>query len=277
MRMPDRTPVAAIAALFLMALPASAGPPFLTDDPEPVEFGRGEIYLFSTLDRTPDGSAGVGPAVEFNWGLARDLQLHLVVPAAYASPSRGARAAGFGDVQLGFKFRVLEETGQAPQIGLFPSVSIPAGDAARGLGSGGTLVELPVWGQKSFGAWTTYGGGGYAVNKGPGGRDYFFGGWLLQRQLDERWMLGGEVYSSGRSGHDSPGSTILNAGGQLTLPRGFSLLFSVGRSVAGAGHTVAYLGLYFTWGGARGSTASALEKGAGPGRSGPLWAGRVVK
>ncbi|MGH8155734.1 MAG: hypothetical protein ACREP0_10970 [Rhodanobacteraceae bacterium] len=47
---------------------------------------------------------------------------------------------------------------------------------------------------------------------------------------------------------DQPGYTVLNAGGYLNFTPGFSLLFSAGRSIAGARHTVAYLGLYWTWG-----------------------------
>ena len=45
-----------------------AGPPFLTDDPEPVPFKHWEFYLFSTVDATRKGTNGTGPAFEFNVG-----------------------------------------------------------------------------------------------------------------------------------------------------------------------------------------------------------------
>ena len=45
---------------------AFAGPPFRTDDPIPVDFHHGEIYLFSTGTRDAEGTSGLGPAVEFN-------------------------------------------------------------------------------------------------------------------------------------------------------------------------------------------------------------------
>jgi hypothetical protein len=62
--------------LFVFALcgasgaPVFAGPPFRTDDPQPVDFRHWEAYFFSTLDKTSDGRAIQFPAVEFNWGAA---------------------------------------------------------------------------------------------------------------------------------------------------------------------------------------------------------------
>jgi hypothetical protein len=63
-----------------------AGPPFLTDDPEPVPWHHYEAYLFSTVDRGLDTSSWVLPAVEFNMGAAPNLQLHVVIPGAYLTP-----------------------------------------------------------------------------------------------------------------------------------------------------------------------------------------------
>ncbi|MGD1148642.1 MAG: hypothetical protein ABR961_11905, partial [Thermoanaerobaculaceae bacterium] len=41
-----------------------AGPPFLTDDPEPVDYRHWETYIFSTYDRSFGATAIQGPAVE---------------------------------------------------------------------------------------------------------------------------------------------------------------------------------------------------------------------
>jgi len=43
-----------------------AGPPFQTDDPEPVEFRHYEFYLFGNTDSTPIETDIAGPAAEFN-------------------------------------------------------------------------------------------------------------------------------------------------------------------------------------------------------------------
>jgi hypothetical protein len=111
----------------------------------------------------------VGPAVEFNWGALPNVHLHIIVPAAAILPANnlslapagtGPRAFGLGDIELGIKYRFVQETKHRPMIGTFTMFEIPTGSAARGLGVGKTWYKLPLWVQKSFGPWTTYGGGG---------------------------------------------------------------------------------------------------------------------
>src|SRR5476649_1156326 len=77
-----------IAGLFLVfatALCTRAGPPFMTDDPEPVDLNNWEAYVFGQGDRTADENAVSDPALELNYGIARNTQLHLVAPIANAS------------------------------------------------------------------------------------------------------------------------------------------------------------------------------------------------
>jgi hypothetical protein len=242
-------------SIFLMALAAIlvsrwvlAGPPFLTDDPEPVAYRHWEAYVFSTYDGSFDATGIQGPALELNVGAAPDLQLHLVVPWVWNQPSGSLMRSGWGDVELGLKFRFLQETEQGPQMGIFPMAELPAGSASRGLGNGRAWFKFPFWIQKSWGPWTTYGGGGWAINHAPGQRGHAFGGWLLQRDLNEKVTLGGEIFTQGADAEDTRGFVIANVGGFINLTPGFSLLFSAGHTVQGDRHAVAYLGLYWTWG-----------------------------
>jgi hypothetical protein len=70
-----------LSALWLIPTVSTlAGPPFRTDDPIPVDYHHGEVYLFSTGTRDSDGTGGVGPAVEFNYGILPDTQFHLIAP-----------------------------------------------------------------------------------------------------------------------------------------------------------------------------------------------------
>lgn len=232
----------------LLTAPALAGPPFLTDDPEPVPYQHYETYIFSSYDNSAAGVSAVGPAVEYNIGAAPELQIHLVVPLAYFSPPGGASAYGLGDSEVGIKYRFLDETSDRPQVGIFPMVELPTGNAARGLGNGQGWYRLPVWVQKSWGAWTADGGGGYAINHAPGMRNYFFGGVLLQRQLNDRWILGAEIFSQGADTDTGRGRTLANVGGYYNFTPGFSLLFSAGHSIAGEAQRITYLALYWTWG-----------------------------
>ncbi|HUX74843.1 MAG TPA: hypothetical protein VMV25_13250 [Steroidobacteraceae bacterium] len=225
-----------------------AGPPFYTDDPEPVDYRHNEFYVFSTLDRSYGSDAIQGPAIEYNRGIARNTQFHVVLPFSYFSPAGAAGAFGFGDVEVGIKYRFIEESCDRPQIGFFPMAEIATGSAARGLGNGHTWYRLPLWIQKSWGPWTSYGGAGIDINHAPGMRDSTFGGLLIQRDLSPRLTLGGELFRQNAQVMGARGYTLLNLGGYYNFTRDFSLLFSGGRSATGERHTVAYLGLYWTWG-----------------------------
>ncbi len=133
-------------------------------------------------------------------------------------------------------------------VGIFPMLEIPSGDADRGLGNGRAWWKLPLWLQKSWGPWTTYGGGGYAINSAPHQRNYWFGGWLLQRDFGEKLTLGGEIFAQGKSSDDMRSFVAFNLGGYFKITPNFQLLLSGGHTLAGGSHTIGYLGLYWTGG-----------------------------
>ncbi len=228
---------------------ALAGPPFLTDDPEPVEYQHWELYLFSTLDKTKDGTTVLTPAMEINYGLAPDLQAHAVVPMTMFLPSAGGtRAYGLGDIELGLKYRFVQETETVPMVGVFPLIEVASGDADRGLGNGRTWARFPIWAQKSWGDWTLLGGGGYEYNTARGQLSNFYGGTCLQRNVSEKLILGAEVFAHGPD-HSGGRTTVLgNVGGYYKVTEDFQLLFSVGHSLSGDRDIIAYVGLYWTWG-----------------------------
>jgi hypothetical protein len=250
MKMIMSLPVSAFGLGFLLATTplAWAGPPFLTDDPEPVDYRHNEFYIFSTLDKTSNGKDVQGPAIEYNRGIHPEMMFHIVIPYASSLPKGSPTEHGPGDTEIGLKYRFLDETQDSPQIGIFPLAELPTGDDDKGLGNGRVWYRLPLWIQKSWGPWTSYGGVGYAVNGAPGQRNYPFGGWLLQRDFGSSLTLGGEVFAHGADAKDGRSTTIANVGGYYNFTGDFSLLFSAGHSIHGEKHTVGYLGLYWTWG-----------------------------
>jgi len=241
---------------------AWAGPPFQTDDPEPVDFKNYEFYTFGNTDSTGVETDTAGPALEFNWGAVPDVQLHLVVPLAGIRPSNnpayapagiGPNAYGLGDIEAGIKFRFVPETKHRPMIGTFTMFEVPSGDATIGLGVGRTWYKVPIWIQKSFGPWTTYGGAGATLfSHSPGYRDFPFAGWLLQRDIGKKLTLGSEAFFHGPEGlatAQTRSATLIDFGGYYYFRKpGFQLLFCYGHSVAGQPENYAYLGLYWTWG-----------------------------
>ena len=57
---------------------AWAGPPFITDDPEPVKYQHWEVnYAVSKTWRQGSGAAGL-PSVDINYGIFTDMQLHII-------------------------------------------------------------------------------------------------------------------------------------------------------------------------------------------------------
>lgn len=229
--------------------PAVAGPPFLTDDPEIVPYHHKEFYLFSTLDKGADGKTLQAPAVEFNYGFAPNFMVHMVVPYVMFYPDTGARGRGIGDIELGVKYRFLHETADTPEVATFPFVEVPTGSARRGTGNGRVWYRIPVWAEKSRGPWTTMGGGGYVVNHAAGARNYWFGGWQILRVVTDTLTLGGELFSQQADTTAGAGSTFVTFGGYYGMNFCHcQLLFDIGHTVAGERHTIAYLGLYWTWG-----------------------------
>ncbi len=256
-----------LAALLALITTAHAGPPFQTDDPDPVEFHHFEMYAFELSDSTGKNAGGTileTPAYEVNYGAAPGLQIHLVLPPTVvfqpgSNGNAGPTNYGIGDTELGFKYRLFKETKHSPEIGIFPFFEFPSGNADKGLGVGKTWYRMPLWLQKSWGPddaqWTTYGGAGAAVVPQDGYTTYPFAGWLIQRQLNKKWTLGGELFGHGAEGPaalSTRSSTLLDLGGIYEFRKfdegGFDLLFAAGRSIYGQPETYTYLSLYWTWG-----------------------------
>jgi hypothetical protein len=238
--------LAPVILWLIPAVTAFAGPPFRTDDPIPVDYHHGEIYLFSSGTQEAGGTSGVGPAAEFNYGILPDTMFHLVAPMAYNNPEGEASHFGYGDTELGVKYRFVHQTDKLPAIGVFPLVELPTGDSGNGLGNGEAQYFLPLWLQKDFGKWTTYGGGGYWINPGPGNKDYWFTGILLQYSFSDNFYLGGEIFYQSADTEDGEGSTGFNLGGSIPLVSNFQVLFSAGSGLTNTSSNEFsyYIGLY---------------------------------
>jgi hypothetical protein len=265
--MPPKVSRRAVFLLLFLAIlfgstAAWAGPPFQTDDPEPIDYRNYEFYAFAASDGTPVETDTEGPAIEFNWGALPNVHLHIIIPAAAVLPANNPQLApsgvgpngyGPGDIETGIKYRFVQEAKHRPMIGTFVMFELPAGSARRGLGVGKTWYKVPIWAQKSFGPWTTYGGVGETVfNNVPGYRNFTYGGWLVQRDIGKKWTLGTEVFSHGAEGPATPqtkSATLVDVGGYYKVrDPGFQVLFAYGHTALGQAENYAYVGLYWTWG-----------------------------
>jgi hypothetical protein len=225
------------------------GPPYITDDPEPVDYKHWEFYIASYYFHPAGDVLGTLPHIEVNYGAIPNLQVHLIAPLAYDHPEGGAFAYGYGDTELGVKYRFVQETKSRPMVGVFPLIEVPTGSHARALGNGEAQVFLPIWIQKTVGNWTTYGGGGYWHNPGSGNHDYAWFGWLLQNQVSKPLALGLEVFHATSSPTvDGSATTGFNVGAVYDFDEGHHLLFSVGRGLNNTNSGTGYLAYQWTFG-----------------------------
>jgi hypothetical protein len=266
------------AATVLYSGAAWAGPPFATDDPEPVGAHAWEINTALTGQRAQDGTAALLPVIDINYGLVSGVQLHLQPQAAFvrtnAVPagtpadeinepgvdlkdrlphppvggSPAATAYGLGDTEIGVKWRLTpgSEADDGWMISVYPLAEIPTGNAARNLGAGAASYYLPVWFQRSFGKVTTFGGGGYWINHGTGSRNCWAAGWAALYAVTEALQLGGEVFAKTADAVGQSGLVGFSLGGSYALSKDTAVLFAAGRGVGGTTPNdlgSAYLGL----------------------------------
>jgi hypothetical protein len=233
-------------ALLVAPAAAVAGPPFLTDDPEPTEFQHWEIYapLFEAEGSGADFSGTLG--AEINYGLAPDVQVTVGLPLAYSHDDAGWRW-GASDLKASVKYRFYNDEAAGFQVAAFPGVTLPT--ASHGMGAGKVTAFLPVWAQKDMGPWSVFGGGGYAVNPGSGNRDYWTGGVAVTREFGKSLLLGAELDRQGPDTVGGRASTSAGLGAIVDLKGPLRLLASGGPTWTDGGvsgfHAFAAVGLDF--------------------------------
>ena len=206
---------------------ASAGPPFLTDDPEPTDPGHWELY--APVEAAGRGSDFAGSAgIEVNYGAAPGLQLTAALPEGYAR-SNGKWHSGAADVELAVKYRFVQDEHLGLQIAAFPGITLPTG--THNFSAGKVTALLPLWFQEDVGHWSFFGGGGRAINPGEGNRDYWTGGIAASRELGKHWLLGVEADRDGADEAGGAASTSLGAGAIYRLKAPFKLLASAGPTL----------------------------------------------
>jgi hypothetical protein len=226
---------------------ATAGPPYLSDDPQPTDPGHWEIYNYVTGLNGEGGLSGLA-GFDLNYGAAKDLQLTAVLPVGFSNV-RGFAFDGLrggpGDVELAVKYRPLHQSEGSwmPDVAAFPRLFVPTGGTR--FGSGHAQLLLPVWAQKDFGPWSVFGGGGYQINPGAGQRNFWQGGVAITRDVSKRLNLGVEGFSQGDDTSTGGGFETANFALIYKLVTHWSLLVSGGPTWDhGGGHgQVFYFGL----------------------------------
>lgn len=221
---------------------SQAGPPFVTDDPEPPPPGGWEINVPFILERTPGTTDMETPLFDLNYGLP-DIQLKLEFPIEVVTEDSNGTQAGAGDTLIGVKWRFFNSEKSQLQLGTYPQLLVPTGDRTRGLGQGQPAYLLPFLVQKSWSKWTIYGDVGYWWQTGAETRNYVYAGAVLEREINEQLELGVELFGNSPKEHGDRSELAFNVGGTWRLSKHLNLLFSGGRDIVGDTHAMAYIGL----------------------------------
>jgi len=219
-------------ALLTLPVSAFAGPPYVTDDPEPTDTGQFENYLYVQGTRAQGAFAAPEAGIELNYGAFPETQLSASVPLN-PNPGPGGMGIVWAPLGGGVKYRFLDEdeNGWRPQAAIFPQVFVPVGAASH---TTPTTELLPIWLQKSFGGWTSFGGGGVVNNPGSGNRDFEIYGCALQRQLTNKLALGGEIFGQTRSSAGFGASTAAGLAALYDFSNEWHLVGSVNTGVIDA-------------------------------------------
>jgi len=227
------------------AAPAFAGPPYLTDDPVPTDTGHWEIYAFSAAEgqgSTVDADAGL----DLNYGPVKDVQLTATLPLSFAHAPNDGWRSGTGDVELGVKYRFVNDEKHGFSAAIFPRAILPTSSLET---HERTRFLLPLWIGKDFAGGTSlFGGGGYEINPGPGNRNFWQAAVAVTNDLNKTVSAGAEITRQGPDTVDGTAQTRAGVGSIVKLSDHYALLFSGGPTWADhrtGYHLYGALGLFF--------------------------------
>lgn len=216
-----------VAALLLAAASttATAGPPYLTDDPEPTDVGHWETYAFTAADgHGSDLGGDVG--LDLNYGAVENLQLTATVPLSYSHAPDEGWSSGAGDLEFGAKYRFVHDEALGFSAAAFPRLILPTASDSAG---GEVRVLLPIWLQENLpGGTSIFGGGGYTLNGGAGNRDFWQAAVAFTRDVGHSVSVGAELAWQESDTADGSAETSAGLGMVVQLSDRYGLLFSAG-------------------------------------------------
>jgi Putative MetA-pathway of phenol degradation len=226
-----------VVAMFALARPALAGPPYVSDDPEPTDYKHFEIYTFSNGTATR-GDIGGAAGIDFNYGAAPNLQLTATLPAGFDRPASGETSFGLSNIELAAKYRFLRQDSFGLDVSIFPRVFLPSG--SPNIGNHTASVLLPVWVQKDWGGgWSAFGGGGCVIS-GRTSQNFCLTGGVATYQLLPKLQLGAELFHQTADGNGTPASTTVGLGARYDLNDTYHLLGYVRREIQNTNETDQY-------------------------------------
>ena len=101
---------------------------------------------------------------------------------------------------------------------------------------------MPLWLEKDWDDWSTFGGGGCALNRGGGSKDFCIMSWALTRQVLPALQIGAEIYHQTADTKDSRSTTGIGIGMRYDVASNYHFLAYGGPGIQNARRTNE-----FTW------------------------------
>ena len=102
---------------------------------------------------------------------------------------------------------------------------------------------MPLLVQKSWEKWTIYANAGFWWQTAHDTRNYFYAGAVLEREINNRLMLGVELVGNSPTERAAHFEIGFNVGGTLKLRDHLNLLFAGGRDLSRDIRAMGYVGL----------------------------------
>jgi hypothetical protein len=224
-------------AMFGLVRPALAGPPYVSDDPEPTNYRHFEIYTFSNGTAMRGDISGAS-GIDFNYGAAPDLQLTATLPAGFDRPTAGGTSIGLSNIELAAKYRLLHQDSFGLDVSVFPRVFLPS--PSKNIGNDRASLLLPVWVQKDWsGGWSAFGGGGCVIS-GRSSQNFCLTGAVVTYQMLPKLQLGVELFHQTADGNGTPTTSSVGLGARYDINDTYHLLGYVRRGIQNANETDQY-------------------------------------
>lgn len=237
---------AGAVAACLAAVTAQAGRPLSIDDADPVEvqqfeFEGGAGYYRDSSCRHWDFPFGLA------YGVVRDVELGIGFGGQFEKRAEmlgGVRGphkheSGVSDLNLGAKWRFLDESAWCPRQALAPAVKFPTADENDGLGSGKIDYDLTWIASKALtdrmGMHVNVGYSWISSPKGEDVGDVVHYGVALDYQLTDTLQGVGEVFAENEIGNGGETAVLHNLGLRWNLSDAVILDLAAGSRICGDG------------------------------------------
>jgi hypothetical protein len=176
----------------------------------------------------------------------KGVQLTATLPLTFSHERLAGWRGGSGDVELGVKYRFIDDKKAGFSAAIFPRAILPTASHSPGEK---TRMLLPLWLGKDFpGGTSLFGGGGYEFNPGPGNRNFWQAAVAVTHDLNKTVSIGGELAWQQPDTTDGTNQTRAGVGSIVKLSDHYALLVSGGPTWADhhiGYHFYAALGLDF--------------------------------